>query len=109
MAAVWRYARRRAFGGRPYVRSMLDPALVGAPSMTSAQRTDALRADAILRRLGIRCLWRSAIVTEQLRDSGVAARVGISISARDPRRAHAECEVAGEPLRPHDEESVRLL
>jgi hypothetical protein len=87
---------------------MIDPALVGATSMTTAQRTDALRADAMLRRLGIRCLWRSAIVTEQLRDSGVAARVGISVSTQDPLRAHAECEVAGEPLRPHEDGSVRL-
>ena len=107
--AIWRYARRRPFAGRGwYLASMIDQPAHGSLEFNERSRRDAARADAMLRRLGIRCLWRAAIVTEQLRDEGVAARVGISVSARDPRRAHAECEVDGEPLRPHGAGSVRL-
>lgn len=106
--AVGRYVRRRPFGGRPYLRSMIDPPAGGSSELSERGRRDALRADAMLRRLGVRCLWRAAIVTEQLRDVGVAAQIGISVATREPRRAHAECEVGGAPLRPHDTGSVRL-
>jgi hypothetical protein len=86
---------------------MMDP-VEGASELTEDARSDALRSDMMLRRLGARCLWRSAVVTELLRDVGFAARVGISVSSSDPRRAHAECEVGGVPLRPLDADSIRL-
>jgi hypothetical protein len=107
LRAIARYVRRRPFGD-PFLKAMIEPTHVGALEMLPTERRDALRADAMLRRLGVRCLWRAAIVTEQLRDAGVAAHVGITVSSRDPRRAHAECEVHGEPIRPYRSDSVRL-
>ena len=67
-----------------------------------------MRADAMLRRLGVRCLWRAAVVTEQLRLEGVAAHVRLMVSPRDPSRAHAECEVGGQTLRATTEDWIHL-
>jgi hypothetical protein len=106
--AIVRYARRRPASGPAFLRAMLDPPAEGRSELTAEERRDAMRTDAMLRRLGVRCLWRAAIVTDRLRASGVAARIGLTISARDPRRAHAEPEVGGEPLRPYGEDSVPL-
>jgi hypothetical protein len=108
LQAVALYARRRTRAGHDYLREMLADPPPGATVLTPAQRRRALRTDATLRRLGVRCLWRSAVVTEVLRDQGVAARIGLSVSKHDPRRAHAECEVDGTPLRPHGTDAVRL-
>jgi hypothetical protein len=87
---------------------MIEPPLRGRGDLKSEERIDALRGDAILARLGVRCLWRSAIVVEGLRRRGVAATIGISVSVDDPQRAHAECEVGGISLRDADSDSVRL-
>jgi hypothetical protein len=102
------YARRRAISDGNFLREMIHPITSGRLELAPEERRDALRADAMLRRLGVRCLWRSAIVTEQLRRRGVAAHVGLAVWSRDPRRAHAECEVGGQPLRPHHDDTVRL-
>jgi hypothetical protein len=107
-ATVLRYLARRPLGGRDYLRAMMGAAPSGRDRLTAGERADALRADTTLRRLGVRCLWRSAIVVEQLRTRGVAARVGISVSVSDPKRAHAECVVGELPLRAADGRSVRL-
>jgi hypothetical protein len=106
--AVLQYLARRAVGGDRFVRAMIEPAPSGRDQMSAFEREQALRRDVTLRRLGVRCLWRAAIVTQRLRADGVAARVGLSVSSVDPRRAHAETEVAGVPLRPHGAGSVRL-
>ena len=106
--AIARYARRRTIGGSVYLRAMMAPAEAGTHALTETARRDALRSDVALRSVGVRCLWRSAVVAELLRETGFAAHVGFSVSTNDPRRAHAECEVGGVPLRPHDAESVRL-
>lgn len=106
--AVTRYARRRLTGGDGFIRSMLDVGAPGRDVMSGFEQEQALRTDATLRRLGVRCLWRSAIVTDRLRSQGVAAHVGLAVWSADPRKAHAECEVNGAPLRPFDADSVRL-
>jgi hypothetical protein len=106
--AVLDYAVRRTTSDGRFLREMIDPVATGRSELAPEERRDALRSDAMLRRLGVRCLWRSAIVTRQLRQRGVAAQVGLAVSTRDPRRAHAECEVAGQPLRPHSDDTVRL-
>jgi hypothetical protein len=102
------YAWRRVISGRTFLEEMIRPVSSGRPELAPEERRDALRADAMLRRLGVRCLWRSAIVTQQLRQRGVAARVGLAVWIRDPRRAHAECEVGGQPLRPHHDDMIPL-
>jgi hypothetical protein len=107
-ATVLRYVFRRPLAGRDFLRSMIGAAPGGRDQLTAGERVDALRADAILRRLGVRCLWRSAIVVEQLRTRGVAANVAISVSTSDPKRAHAECVVGDVPLRAAGRDSVRL-
>ena len=76
----------------------------GGPSLRSDERRMALDADRYLRWLGIRCLWRSAVVVTMLRRRGVAANIHLSVH-RDVHRstramAHAECAVGGETLRP---------
>ena len=106
--AVLHYAARRPLASAEFMRSMIDQPGSGSSALTEAERRDALRTDSTLRRLGVRCLWRSAIVTEQLRRRGVAASVGITVSTSDPRLAHAECEVGGVPLRRYASDSVRL-
>jgi hypothetical protein len=87
---------------------MITPSRSGSTLLSESERRDALRVDATLRHLGVRCLWRAAVVTHELRDRGVSAHVAITVSASDPRLAHAECEVAGSPLRRYPSGSVRL-
>jgi hypothetical protein len=115
LAAMWtriralaNYLERRSIAGPEYLRSMIEPSGSGVPHLSDDDRRDALRIDTTLRRVGVRCLWRSAIVTEHLRARGVMANIGITVSARDPSLAHAECEVDGVPLRPYASDSVRL-
>jgi hypothetical protein len=108
MRAVVDYVRRRVTADGDFLRAMIDPISRGRATLTFQERRDALRVDSTLRLLGVRCLWRAAIVTEQLRRRGVAANVVLAVSAGDPRRAHAECEVGGHSLRPLSEDSVRL-
>jgi hypothetical protein len=62
----------------------------------------------MLHRLGVRCLWRAAVVTETLRREGAAAQIRLAVSASDPRRAHAECEVGAELLRSTGDDLVSL-
>ena len=106
--AVARYATRRSTGGAAFIRSMLDAHPPGRGEIRVHERELALRTDTTLRTLGVRCLWRAAIVTDLLRSNGVAAHVGLVVSSVDPRKAHAECEVNGMPLRPFDAGSVKL-
>ena len=106
--AVAQYAVRRPFARAGYMRSLIAQPASGSTRLSDADRRDALRVDTMLRLLGVRCLWRSAIVTELLRDRGVAASIGITVSTADPRKAHAECEVGGAPLRPYASDTVRL-
>jgi hypothetical protein len=93
------YAKRRIIGSPHHLRSLLAEA-DGRPDPTPEERREALATEAALRRLGVRCLWRSAVVTEMLRRQGLASRIRISMHEDDPGRAHAEVEVAGIPLRP---------
>jgi hypothetical protein len=106
--AVVDYLRRRVIADGDFLREMIDPISRGRATLTFQERRDALRADSTLRHVGVKCLWRAAIVTEQLRRKGVAANVVLVVSAEDPRRAHAECDVGGHSLRPLREDSVRL-
>ena len=100
------YVRRRVVPSDGHLRGLLKPA--PGHRSTAEQRREARAADAMLRRLGVRCLWRAAIVTEILRREGVAAQITLSVSIRDPRRAHAECEVDGETLGSAGEDMVTL-
>ena len=75
---------------------------------TAAERRAALVAQGLLRRLGVRCLRRSAVATEMLRRRGVAARITLSVAPKRRGDAHAEVEVGGTPLRPHDPTRVVL-
>jgi len=92
------YARRRFMRPRDHLQSLLAE-VDGRRSITPQEAREALVAEAALRRLGVRCLWRSAVVTEMLRRRGVASRIRISMNPHDLHRAHAEVEVAGTPLR----------
>ena len=105
---VTRYGRRRLTTGDAFIRSMLDTATPGRDEISALEREEALRTDMTLRRLGVRCLWRSAIVTDRLRSQGVAAYIGLAVRSAEPKQAHAECEVDGVPLRPFGSDSVRL-
>ncbi len=107
--AVLHYAVRRPFAGAGFMRLMIGQPESGDTHLPEADRHEVLRTDATLRRLGVRCLWRSAIVTEQLRRRGFAAKIGIAVSALDSKLAHAECEVGGVPLRSYAADAVRLL
>jgi hypothetical protein len=105
--AVVAYMRRRGMGAA-YLRQMIAPPGGGRTDLTDDVRREALRYDSTLRRFGVRCLWRSAVIVDRLRHEGYAARVGISVSEVDPKLAHAECEIGDEPLRPYGSGSVRL-
>lgn len=98
-AAVLLYAYRRMFHESDHLQSMLTD-VDGRRVVTREEAREALVTDAALRRLGVRCLWRSAVVTEIMRRRGIASRIRISMHPRHPRRAHAEVEVGGTPLRP---------
>lgn len=98
--AMARYATRRVVGRRPYLVSMIEPA-DGRHSLTLEERRKALVVDAMFRRVGVRCLWRAAVVTEMLRRRGVAARIALSVGGSGTTLGHAETEVGGESLRPH--------
>jgi hypothetical protein len=101
------YARRRLRPPPRYFSSLLTEAS-GTRDLSDRQRDRARGIDGMLRRLGVRCLWRAAIVTETLRREGVAARIRLSVSASDPRKAHAECEVGGQALRSTGDDMVTL-
>jgi hypothetical protein len=101
------YARRRAFNRPDYLRSLLAD-VQGREHATREEVREALVTEAALRRLGVRCLWRSAVVTEMLRSHGLASRIRLSMDPGDPSRAHAEVEVAGTPLRPDNPGRVIL-
>lgn len=91
------YARRRLRTPPGYLSSMLAPS--SGRAITVDEHRDALGIDAMLRRLGVRCLWRAAVVTEALRREGVGARIALSVSIDDPSVAHAECAVDDVSLR----------
>jgi hypothetical protein len=100
------YVRRRIRHDADYFSVLLSDAY-GSTALPTADRRMALGIDAMLRRVRVRCLWRSAVVTEILRRRGFAARVRLSVAA-DRAKAHAECEVGGESLRPHPPNYVLL-
>jgi hypothetical protein len=98
------YARRRVFTPPGYFRWLLEPE-AGSPA-AEEQRRDARGIDTMLRQLGVRCLWRSAIVTESLRRRGINARIRLFVHRDGGGLAHAECEIEGELLRPAAEGMV---
>jgi hypothetical protein len=73
---------------------------VGRKVLSLEERRMAVGVDAALRRLGVRCLRRSLIVTDMLRRRGVAAQICLSVAGAAGDEAHAEVEVGGVPLRP---------
>jgi len=93
------YARYRSRRPASTLRQLLDGQ--GRARLSDTERRLALRADAGMRRLGIACLARSAVVAGMLRRRGVAATVSLSVAAGAPRSAHAEVAVGGQPLRAH--------
>ncbi len=94
------YARRRVVGRRRFLAAMIAP-VDGRQELSGRDRRDALGVDAMLRRLGVACLWRAAIVTDMLRERGVAARISLSVGGSGSTLGHAEAEVGGVSLRPH--------
>jgi hypothetical protein len=76
--------------------------------MTRDERRGAIGVDTLLRRLGVRCLWRAAVTTEFLQRRGVAAKIQLSVKPGRRRLAHAECEVGGHPMRSVDPQSAIL-
>lgn len=97
-AVVW-YVLRRPFGSRAHLKELLGES-EGRERLSIDELRNARGADAALRRMGVRCLWRAAVVTEMLRRRGVAARVRLTVAAVHPGRAHAEVEVGGALLHP---------
>ena len=98
---------RRLHTPRHRLRVLLTDAS-GRPSLTREEQRIATGADAALRRLGVRCLWRAVVVTELLRRRGVAARVRLSVATSDPTDGHAEVEVGGVLVRPTTADRVAL-
>lgn len=90
--AVLLYVVRRPLSSQTRLKLLLSGS-EGRSHMTDAERRNAAGADATLRRLGVRCFWRAAIVTELLRRRGISARVRLFVDPHHPRRAHAECQV----------------
>jgi transglutaminase superfamily protein len=80
----------------------------GRESMTRDEQALAIGTDGALRRLGVRCLWRSIVIAEMLRRRGVDARLRLSVSAARPSVAHAEVEIDGHSLRPEPPGSIVL-
>jgi Transglutaminase-like superfamily len=78
--------------------ALVRPA-TGRATLTLDERRLVAGVDAALRRLGVRCLRRAVILTDMLRQRGVAARVQISVARESPREAHAEVEIGGVPVR----------
>jgi transglutaminase superfamily protein len=105
--ALLLYAGRRVRTPDHYFRLLLAEQ-AGRLEPTAEERRAALVAQGVLRRIGVRCLRRSAVATEMLRRRGVAARIRLSVATRRPADAHAEVEVNGTPLRPHDPARVVL-
>lgn len=93
------WAVRRRGVDRGHLRALLEP-VTGRSHLTQRERRLASAVDRLLRSGGVGCLDRAAIVTEFLRDRGVAATIRLTVSAAQPNRAHAETEVGGESLRP---------
>ena len=105
--ALLLYAGRRVRTPDHYFRRLLaEPS--GRLEPTAEERRAALVAQGLLRRLGVRCLRRSAVATEMLRRRGVAAKITVSVATGRLRDAHAEVEVGGTPLLPHDPARVVL-
>jgi hypothetical protein len=100
------YARRRVFTPSAYFRGLLEPSAGRAAA--DAELRDARGIDVMLRRAGVHCLWRSAIVTESLRRRGIAARIRLFVSRDDGGLAHAESEIKGELLRPTPDDMVAM-
>jgi hypothetical protein len=105
--ALLLYAGRRVRTLDNYFRRLLAEH-PGRLEPTAEERRAALVAQELLRRLGVRCLRRSAVATEMLRRRGVAARIRLSVASERPGDAHAEVEVGGTPLRLHDPARVAL-
>ncbi len=80
-------------------RPLIDPA-PGRGSLGPSERKLALNTDAGLRRVGLSCLWRAAVVCEMLRRRGVSAQIQLCMAREDLQTAHAEVCVAGEAIRP---------
>jgi hypothetical protein len=101
------YIVRRPYASRLHVRKMIEE-IPGRSWLSEQEHRSALDADALLRRLGVRCLWRAMVVTEMLRRRGISARVRLSIALTSPREAHADAEVDGSALRPERADHVVL-
>lgn len=86
------YARRRAFTPSGHLARLLKAAS-GRVELTEEELRTARGADGLLRRLGVRCLWRAATVTELLRRRGLSARIRLFVDPDHPGNAHAECQV----------------
>lgn len=100
VAALRRYGVRRARGGRSFLASMINP-VDGRIEFSPDERRRALVVDAMFRKLGVRCLWRAAVLTDLLRDEGVAAHVTLSVGGNGSTLAHAEVSIGDVTLRPH--------
>ena len=95
--AAGRLAMPRRGGVRATVRRLLAPT-GGRTSLSADEKRLASGVDSGLRRLGVRCLRRSIVVTEMLRRRGVSARIRLTVSPAHRGEAHAVPEVDGEPL-----------
>ena len=100
LRAISRYAIRHVAGRRLFLASMIASA-EGRKELSTQERRDALVVDAMFRRMGVRCLWRAAIVTDMLRRRGIGERISLSVGGAGSTLGHAEAEVSGESLRPH--------
>jgi transglutaminase superfamily protein len=105
--ALLLYAGRRVRTPDHYFKRLLAEHS-GRLEPTAEERRAALVVQGLLRRLGVRCLRRSAVATEMLRRRGVEARIRLSVAARRPGDAHAEVEVGGTPLQAQDPARVVL-
>ena len=105
--AAMTFMRRRAIRRPRYFQHLISEP-PGRSELTSYERRLSLVVDAMLRRAGVGCLWRAAVVTETLRRRGIAAHIRLSVATTDPTQAHAESEVGGLALLPHPAGHVLL-
>jgi hypothetical protein len=98
LEALLRYATNRLHPGNKYLQRMLAEPPPGRDVLGVDEKLVALRWDSLLRRFGVHCLWRAAVVTDMLRNRGVQSRVRLSVSRSNPSHAHAECEVGDQSL-----------
>ena len=106
--ASWTYLTLRLRRDAPKQLGLLLVAEVGRDELDERERRSAMQVDNYLRRVGVRCLWRSAVVVRMLRRRGVAATIRLAVHRHARHRAHAECEVGGRPLRPLDPDWITL-